>query len=48
MGTGLSHNDHTTCVIEGIMARNSGHYVRIGLGVVSAVYIDIQLWKFFS
>ena len=24
------------------IARNSGHYVRTGLGVVGALYIDIQ------
>ena len=29
-----------------IMARNSVHYVRTGLDVVSAVYIDIQSKKF--
>ena len=30
------------------MAKNSGHYVRTGLGVVTAVFIDFQLWKFIS
>ena len=27
------------------MARNSGHYVRTGLGTVGAVSIDMLLWK---
>ena len=30
------------------MARNCGHYVRTGLGIVGAVFIDIQLWKLTS